>query len=149
MCASWRQDIICSGQYSFTAGVETYPIFSVLQLLLSTIADCSSVIDYIPHNVIWVRYHLATCSTSHCYFWPFHCTSTQLLQSFLLSPYHTQLCRTVLFPLSPIISQGLMYFYDSILQIRSHLVASCPVLLRFNLADMIPSCCLLPCTISI
>ena len=135
MCASWRQDIMCSGQYSFTAGVETYPIFSVLQLLLSTIADCSSVIDYIPHNVIWVRYHLppavpptatsgpSTAPPPSCYNLFFFRPTTHSyvgLSSFLSPPsshkgsctFMIQSCRY-----NPILLPPALYFYDSILQI--------------------------------
>ena len=43
------------------------------------------------------------------------------------SPYCMQIHWTASFPLSPIHSQGLMYFYDSILLMRSHLTTSCLV----------------------
>ena len=42
-------------------------------------------------------------------------------------PYYTQIHRTAFFPLSPILSQGLLYFYDLIWLTRSYLVAFCPV----------------------
>ena len=42
-------------------------------------------------------------------------------------PYYTQIHRTAFFPLSPILSQGLLYFYDLIWLTRSYLVASCLV----------------------
>ena len=47
--------------------------------------------------------------------------------TFSFLPYYTQIHRTAFFPLSPILSQGLLYFYDLILLTRSHLTASCRV----------------------
>ena len=68
---------------------------------------------------------LQTCKTGT------HATCHILQQqcvTFLFSPpYYMQICWTASSPLSPLLSQGLMYFYDSILLLRSHLATSCPV----------------------
>ena len=48
----------------------------------------------------------------------------RLLQSSFFSPYYTQIHWTAFFPFSPIHSQGLMYLYDLILLMRSHLTVT-------------------------
>ena len=70
---------------------------------------------------VWLEGHNLT--TMH----PTAKLAPRLLHLSFPSPYYTQIHRTAFFLLFPIHSQGLMYFYDLILLIRSHLVASCLV----------------------
>ena len=46
---------------------------------------------------------------------------------FFSLPYYTQIHQTAFLPLSPILSQGLVYFYDVILLIQSYFTTTCSV----------------------
>ena len=61
-----------------------------------------------------------------------------VLHSSFSLPYYTQTHQTAFFPFSPILPQGLVYFYDPTLLIQSHLTTLCLydiyLMLRFDLA---------------
>ena len=118
-----------------------YSLVRVLSCLVQPVPSLQNKrINKIQVRKMTTYWHSLQCT--HPFSWPgtegraiknsfISVVGSLLLHFLFFSPYYMQIHQTAFFPLSPILSQ------------RAY------VLLQFDLTDMIPSCCLTPCTISI